>query len=63
MIFMIVACVGLRTGLKNSLSQVSEHMHRAHATLHENYHVNFGLNEATTFKYLHDVCRHSDDLD
>jgi hypothetical protein len=37
MVFMIVACVDLPTGLKKTLSQVSEHVHRAHATLHENH--------------------------
>ena len=60
---MIVACVGLLTGLKKTLSQVSKHVHRAHTALHENHPVDFGLDEATTFKYLHGVCRHSDDLD
>ena len=63
MIFMIVACVGLLTGLKKTLSQVSEHVHCAHATLHKNHRVDFCLNETTTFKYLRGVCRHSNDLD
>ena len=39
------------------------YVHCAHTTLHENRRVDFGLDEATAFKYLRGVCRHSNDLD